>query len=43
LIVEGHGQLVGPVAVTIASEDVATLLEGTLLLRAVPKVVEAFN
>src|SRR4051812_34900353 len=42
-VVDGHGKLVRPVAVTIADDDVAALLEWALLLRAVAEIDEAFD
>ena len=43
LIVDGDGTLVAPVAVSIAKQHIAGFLEGPLLLRTVPQVVEAFD
>src|SRR5689334_23167036 len=42
-IVDCDGELIGPVAVTIAQQYVAALRRGFLLLNAEPDVVERFD
>src|SRR5262245_58221713 len=42
-VVNGRGELIGPMAVAIAHQKVAALLRRTLFLRAVTEVEESFD
>jgi len=43
VVVDRHGELIRPVAVAIADQEIAALLGRALFLRAVPKIDEALH
>ena len=42
-VVHGGGKLIGPVAVAVADQQIAALIDRPLLLRSVNQVVESFG